>query len=158
MISSLVTEINFVNDGDYWISAQLTLPFTCIKVTDHLVSAWEVRNVGDKISATPARDGFFSVHIIDKEKDFVIGGEQERMGGPFKMTWAFNLEPVGEDSCRLITRGGMKSTPLWAAWIMGKIFYPPVHGLMSKVQLATIKKYAERDALGRTREPVAVAA
>jgi len=66
------------------------------------------------------------------------------------MTWAFVLEPVGEGACRLITRTRMKSTPEWAAWIMGKIVYPPLHGLMSKVQLATIKKHAQRDALRRT--------
>lgn len=125
--------------------------------TDHPVSAWEIRNVGDKLSATPAGDGFFTVHRVEREKYFVVGGEQERMGGPFKMTWAFILEPVGEDACRLITRARMKSGPAWAAWMMGKIAYPPVHGLMSKVQLATIRKYAERDALRRTPEQLAVA-
>ena len=126
--------------------------------TDHVVNAWELRNVGDKLSASPAGDDFFNVHRVDKPKDFVIGGDQERLGGPFKMTWSFVLEPVGVDACRLITRARMKSTPEWAAWIMGKIVYPALHGLMSKVQLATIKKYAQRDALGRIAKPVAIAA
>ncbi len=117
--------------------------------TDHLVDGWETRKVGDKLSATPAQDSFFDVYEIEPEKHFVIGGETERMGGPFKMTWAFILEPIGNDATHLISRSRMVSSPKWKEWLMGSLAYPPLHGLMSHVQLDTIKKLAERDAEAR---------
>jgi len=113
---------------------------------DHLVEGWETRQVGDKLAATPAQDSFYDVFQIEPEKYLVVGGETERMGGPFKMTWAFIVEPVGEDATHLITRARMESSPKWAEWLMGKVLYPPVHGLMSGVQLKNIKRLAERDA------------
>ena len=114
--------------------------------TDHLVEEWNSRNVDDRISATPRGDNFFKVYAVENKKHFVIGGEKERAGKPFRMTWAFVLEPVGEDATLLISRARMASSPRWKEWLMGKIAYPPVHGLMSHVQLDTIKKLAERDA------------
>jgi len=113
---------------------------------DHLVNDWEDRKVGERLSATPKQDSFFEVYEVEHEKHFVIGGEAEKMGGPFKTSWAFVLEPIGEDATHLITRAKMELSPKWMEWIMGEIFYPPVHGLMEAVQLKTIKRYAERDA------------
>jgi hypothetical protein len=117
---------------------------------DHLVNGWETREVGDRLAATPAHDSFYDVYQVEHEKYFVVGGETDRMGGPFKMTWAFILEPVGEDASHLITRARMVSSPKWAEWLMGNWFYPPVHGLMSHVQLKNIKQLAERDAQMRS--------
>lgn len=122
--------------------------------TDHLVNGWELRGLGDKISATPAQDSFFNVYAVEPERHFVIGGEAERMGDPFKMTWAFILEPIGEDATHLITRARMEASPEWKEWLMGNIMYPPVHGLMSHVQLDTLKKLAERDAQARIHDAV----
>lgn len=117
---------------------------------DHLVDEWKTRKVGDKLAATPARDSFYDVYEFEAGKYMVVGGETERMGGPFKMTWAFVVEPVGEDATRLTTRARMDSSPKWAEWFMGNLVYPPLHGLMSGVQLKNIKELAERDALQRT--------
>lgn len=114
--------------------------------TDHLVEDWKTRKVGDKLAATPARDSFYDVYQIEPGKYMVVGGETERLGGAFKMTWAFVVEPVGEDATRLITRARMDSSPKWAEWFMGNVLYPPIHGLMSGVQLRNIKRLAERDA------------
>lgn len=124
--------------------------------TDHLMAEWGERNIGDKMSATPAGDSFFNVYAMEPEKHFVIGGDTGRAGSPFKMTWAFVLEPIGEDAAHLISRARMESSPKWKEWIMAKIAYPPVHGLMSRVQLNTIKKYAERDAQARVAHHVLV--
>lgn len=125
--------------------------------TDHLVPGWESRQVGDKLSATLKGDEFFNVYDIEFEKHFIIGGQTQRAGGPFAMTWAFILEPIGDDATRLITRARMKSSPKWVDFAMGEIVYPPVHGLMSRVQLYNIKKLAERDARSRRYEPSTLA-
>ena len=124
--------------------------------TDHLVDGWGTRNVDDRLSATPAQDSFFNVHAVESERQFIIGGEAERMGGPFKMTWAFILEPIGGDATHLISRARMESSPKWIEWFMGNIAYPPLHGLMTHVQLDTIKKLAERDAQSRMQEEVII--
>jgi len=46
-----------------------------VKSTDHQVSKWGDRKVGDKISATPEGDSFFEVYQIEHENYFVIGGQ-----------------------------------------------------------------------------------
>jgi hypothetical protein len=120
--------------------------------TEHLVAGWETRNVGDRIDATPQHDKFFIVYDVSPETHFVIGGTTERDGKKFEMTWAFILEPIGGDATRLITRARMQTSPRWKEFLMGRIIYPPVHGLMSRVQLDTIKRLAERDAAVRAYE------
>lgn len=116
---------------------------------DHLVKGWETRETGDKLAATPAQNSFYEVYAIEHERHLIIGGETERLGGPFKMTWAFIFEPIGEDATHLISNARMASSPEWAEWFMGKVLYPPVHGFMSGVQLKNIKRIAERDARAR---------
>jgi hypothetical protein len=120
-----------------------------IKSTDHQVSEWTDRKVGERLSATPKKDSFFDVYQIEHEKFFVIGGEVKTPEGSLKTTWAFVLEPIGEDATHLIVRAKMIMTPKWKEWIMGNIVYPPVHGIMEGVQIKTIKHYAERDAQSR---------
>ena len=44
----------------------------------------------------------------------------------------------------------MIMTPMWKEWMAGNLFYPLAHGIMEAVQLNTIRKYAERDAVNRT--------
>ncbi|HKR04566.1 MAG TPA: SRPBCC family protein [Bacteroidia bacterium] len=118
--------------------------------TDYLVKGWETRNVGDKLSATPEHDSFFNVYAVEHEKYFVIGGETERMGGPFKMTWSFVLEPIGKDATHLITRARFESSPKWKEWLMGNVIYPPIHSMMTITQINSIKGIAERDAKARS--------
>ncbi|MBV6441123.1 MAG: SRPBCC family protein [Haliscomenobacteraceae bacterium CHB4] len=116
---------------------------------DHLVEGWESRAVGDRLSATPAQDGFFEVYAVEKERFFVIGGESDHTmltSGPFKMSWSFVLEPIGADATRLITRARGAIAPKWAEWLMGAVIYPPVHAIMQIAELKNIKRLAERDA------------
>lgn len=119
---------------------------------DHLVEGWETRKVGDKLAATPAQDGFFDVYAVGQEQHFVIGGEYEQSmfgGGPFKMSWAFVLQPIGLDATRLLTRVRGALEPKWADWLMGNVIYPPVHAIMQTAELKNIKRLAERDAQAR---------
>lgn len=125
--------------------------------TDYLVPGWEMRQLGEHLDATPARDSFFTVQEIEHERFMVIGGQTERAGGPFNMSWAFVVEPIGTDACRLISRARMKASPQWAEWLMGKVVYPPVHGLMSGVQLKTMRRLSERDAVCRVEHELAMA-
>lgn len=135
-----------------WYSIDL-LDHGGVPSIDYLKPEWTDRRPGDRLAATPAQDDFFEVYQISESNFFVIGGEAEKAKAvlkPFKMTWAFVLEPIGADATRLIVRAKMKSAPKWAEWLAGHVFYPPVHSLMTGVQLKTIKQIAERDA--RLRE------
>lgn len=116
---------------------------------DYPVDGWEKRSKGDKIDATPAKDSFFEVYAIKEMEYFIIGGETERLGSKFKMTWAFVTEPIGNDATHLVIRARMETSPDWKEWLLGNVVYPPVHGLMSAVQLKKIKSMAERDAHAR---------
>lgn len=113
------------------------------------VEGWESRRPGDKLAATPAGDTFFNVYNVKEDACFVLGGKTERLGSSFKMTWAFVTEPVGGDATHLVVRARMESTPEWKEWLLGKVVYPPIHGLMSEVQLKNLKNMAERDARAR---------
>lgn len=126
-----------------------------VKSTDHQEIKWTDRKVGDRLSATPKGDSFFEVYSIAHAKYFVIGGTTTTPEGAFKSTWAFAVEPIGEDATRLVVRAKMSMMPKWKEWWMGHVFYPPVHSIMEGVQLKTIRRYAERDAQHRTVMAVA---
>ena len=114
---------------------------------DHRVQGWETRKNGDKLWATPDdHEGFFEVYEIKYEKHFIIGGEGSRLGGPFKMTWAFVTEPISEDATRLTTRVRMEAEPRLSEWLMGAIVAPPIHAIMQKTQLKHLKNICEREA------------
>jgi hypothetical protein len=113
---------------------------------DFLVNGWDKRSVGDKIAATPKQDGFFEVYQVDFEKSFVIGGDNQRWNDPFKSTWSFFLEPIGNDATTLIVRVRMESSPRWKEWLLGSVILPPVHLLMQTAQLRNLKHITERDA------------
>jgi hypothetical protein len=131
-----------------WYSIDL-LDNANIPSTDHIEEHWEDRRQGDRLAATPKKDSFFEVYEVENEERYIIGGQTERMGGPFRMTWAFVLEPIGKDATHLVVRAKMEASPKWAEWLMGNVLYPPIHGLMELVQIRTIKRYAERDAFKR---------
>ena len=135
-----------------WYSIDL-LDHGGVPSINHLVEGWETRNPGDKLAATPAIDSFFEVYAIEKEKYFIIGGDGHRLGGDFKMRWAFIVEPIGEDATRLIARVRMKAAPKISEWFQGNLLAPAMHGLMQQVQLKTIKRLSERDAEKRREIP-----
>ena len=122
---------------------------------DHLVKSWQTRKIGDKLWALPDdQDGFFEVYEVKHEKHFIIGGEGSRLGGPFKITWAFVIDPIGEDATRLTTRARMEAAPRLSEWLMGAIVAPPIHTIMQKTQLKHLKNICEREAQVRKFDPV----
>ena len=127
-----------------------------VRSTDHIVDVWPNRQVGERIPATPKLDSFFEVLEVSKDHYFVLGGKTTTENGIFKMSWTFELEPIGDDATHLVVRARMIMSPKFKEWFMGTILYPPVHGLMELVQLRTIKHYAQRDALERSTRKVQI--
>jgi hypothetical protein len=103
---------------------------------------------GDVIPALPKRPGGFRVLAVDPPRSLVIGSPSlaedapAEAWPPWRDTWAFALEPIGDDACRLITRvraeyaSGVKLALITA-------FMSGAHALMGRVQLHNIKRRAE---------------
>lgn len=120
--------------------------------TDHLVNTWTDRRKGDHIPALRGSQDYFEVWDLEPESYLVLTAHSHPPKAPFRTSWAFALEPVGSDATRLVVRARMEAAPKWSEWLMGRVVYPPVHGLMSAVQLKNLRLYAERDA--QLRQPL----
>ena len=120
-----------------------------IPSTDHIVDEWTERKPGERIPANPKRTVFFDVLEVEHEKSFVLGAKMRTPRSMAKTSWAFMLEPIGSDATHLVVRAKMIMSQKIKEWLMGKIVYPPVHGLMESVQLANLKRFAERTARAR---------
>lgn len=116
---------------------------------DHPVAGWATRSPGELVAVTPDKNSFYEVYAVDPEVSFVMGGSTDRLGAHFSMTWAFVLQQVGSDACRLFTRVRIEGAPPWKEWLVAGVFYPPVHAVMERTQLKNIKHLAERDAWQR---------
>ena len=114
---------------------------------ERLVPGWTSRAPGDQIAADPAATGFFDVYTVIPGRALVIGNTFERLGGHFRMRWAFVLEPIGADACHLYTRVRAQGEPAPIEWLLADVLYPPLHALMQGVQLKTIKRLAETAAM-----------
>lgn len=121
---------------------------------DHLVDVWTDRQKGDHIPVLRGSQDHFEVHDLEPGNYLVLKAESKPPKDPFRTSWAFALEPVGSDATHLVVRARMEAAPKWNEWLMGHLWYPPVHGLMTAVQLKHLKLYAERDA--QLRQPAAL--
>ena len=79
---------------------------------DRVHPEWQALAEGDLIPAVPDGSSHFGVLLLEKNRALVLGTPSLRKSGPpvqepaapFRMTWAFVLEPIGEDACWLGTR------------------------------------------------------
>lgn len=113
------------------------------KSDTHPHPEWKERKPGEKVSATPAQDGSYTVLEVRSGEHFVIGGETDRMGGHIRTSWSFVLEPIGKDATHLVTRVRAVGEPQWSAWLQGSVIFPPIHALMQHAQLKNLKRLAE---------------
>jgi hypothetical protein len=112
---------------------------------------WQDIAEGDLIAALPGSDNYFGVLRLEPNRALVLGSPSLRVSGPFcdadelpfRVTWAFVLERVGEDATLLRARVRVEvddSLPLLArhGWEL------LAHEVMQREQLANLKKRAEK--------------
>ena len=108
--------------------------------------------VGDIIPALPDRSGGFCVLATDPPRSLILGspsllpGEDraKRSEEPaWRDTWAFALEPIGEDATLLVTRVRADYVPGIKLALVTS-FMAGAHALMERAQLRNIKRRAER--------------
>jgi hypothetical protein len=104
--------------------------------------------VGDTVALSPG--GGFTVAVLEPGRSLVLRIPMDPLtGGPssdrsrvvLDWTWAFILEPVGKHGCRLIIRVRGDLRPRWL--VVGLPLLDPVHLLMERKMLQTIKQRAE---------------
>lgn len=108
-----------------------------------LHEGWTDRRIGDVVDATPALNGGYRVLDVQRGRCLVLEAETDRLGGHIRTTWSFVLEPIGPDATRLITRVRGIGEPAWSAWLQGAAIFPPVHAVMQRAQLTSVKRLAE---------------
>jgi hypothetical protein len=105
---------------------------------DQIIPEYQHLNVGDKVRIVPeGRDPYFVVFAIKPGRAIILGGDDP------PTTWAFNLEPIDDNTTRLIIRWRQdyESTP---GNILGwRVFTDPITFVMERKLLQGIKVRAE---------------
>jgi hypothetical protein len=116
----------------------------------HVHPEWQNLAPGDLLLATPDGSAAFGVLELEFERALVVGSPSLRSGGPkapgheppFKMTWAFALEPIGSDATLLYSRVRADFEPSAAFWARYG-WELLAHEVMQRAQLGSIKRLAE---------------
>jgi hypothetical protein len=106
--------------------------------TDRIIPEYQHIEVGDKVRIVPeGRDPYFLVRAIEPGRAIILGGDDP------PTTWAFVLEPIDDNSARLLVRWRQdyESTP---GNILGwRLITDPITFVMERKLLQGIKARAE---------------
>jgi hypothetical protein len=100
-------------------------------------------HVGDVFPWTPTDGDGFIVRDIEPDRALVLGGTPP----PFRMSWAFALQPLDETTTRLIARCRAVPRSMRVGLLL-RLFHP-IHFAMQRKQLLTLKRRAEANAAYR---------
>ncbi|MFO0750545.1 MAG: SRPBCC family protein [Myxococcota bacterium] len=116
---------------------------------DRIVPGLQSLAVGDLIPANPERPGDFAVLRLEPERALVLGSPALLPGAPlptgappWRSTWTFALEPIGDDATRLFVR-------VRADYVRGfkmalaKPFMATLHEVMERRQIANLRRRIE---------------
>jgi hypothetical protein len=117
---------------------------------DRIVPELQHLAVGDLIPARPRGDEAFAVLRLEPARSLVIGSpsllssEAPRPAdtAAWRTSWAFALQPIGEDATRLLVRVRAGYEPS-ARLALVRPALAAVHELMERVQLRNLKRRAE---------------
>jgi hypothetical protein len=118
---------------------------------DHLEPSLQHLAVGDVLPVRAEGEDGFAVLRLEEPKVLVLGAPSLLGDGrappekpePYLGTWAFVLEPIGDDATRLLVRVRAESARgVYPALL--RVLIPPVHRFMQAEQLRNLKKRAER--------------
>jgi hypothetical protein len=107
-----------------------------VKSAERIVGEFQQIQVGDIFPMRPTDDDTFVVRLVEPERALVLG---DAAGG---MAWEFVLEPVDEDSTRVIARVRATYDTL-ALGLFLKVVWHPTHFAMERRQLLNLKRRVE---------------
>lgn len=126
---------------------------------EHVVPGLQDLRIGDVVPTGPGPDDGYEVRRIEPPHALVLGADFDRRSGlrlppgapgedVLRVSWAFVLEPLGQDACRLITRVRGRAESRWTELTYVRLLAPVVHAVMERAQLRGLRRRAERDVLG----------
>ena len=107
-----------------------------VRSAERIVPELQQVRVGDIFPMSPKVEDTFVVRLVEPERALVLG---DAAGG---MAWEFVLEPVDEDSTRVIAR--VRATyDKPALGLFLKVLWRPTHFAMERRQLVNLKRLVE---------------
>jgi hypothetical protein len=110
---------------------------------DRIIPEHQHIKVGDKVRIVPeGRDPYFVVSAIEPGRAIILGGDDP------PTTWAFNLEPINDNTTRLIIRWRQDYEPTPGNVLGWRVFTDPITFVMERKLLQGIKARVEASASG----------
>jgi hypothetical protein len=111
-----------------------------IHSTDRIIPELQNLQAGDVVRLGPEGYPAYRVAAIELGRVLVLVGEDPDMGAH---SWAFVLEPIDEQTTRLIVRSRDDYLPTLANVVIWRLITEPVHFVMERKMLLGIKQRAE---------------
>jgi hypothetical protein len=103
-----------------------------------IIPEYQLLEVGDKVRLVPeGREPYFVVSAIEPGRAIVLAGDDP------PTTWGFILEPVDENTTRLIVRWRQDYEPTFGNVLGWRVFTDPITFVMERKMLQGIKVRAE---------------
>jgi len=118
-----------------------------------VIASYQHREVGDTVWLAPPdsfdNGGRMTIAHLDPEQAMVLMTPEDAKsvasgGESAHGFWAFEVHPVGEQTCRLVMRSSNGSLPTRAEIAAQRLFWEPMHFVMERKMMLTIKRLAER--------------
>lgn len=105
---------------------------------DQIVPEYQDLQAGDKIRISQSDSTpYFVVNAIEPGRAIVLGGDDPLT------TWSFNLEPIDQDTTRLIIRFRQQYEPSFSNIVGWRVFTDPIAFVMERKMLQGIKARVE---------------
>jgi hypothetical protein len=115
-----------------------------IHSANQVIPELQALRVGDIVRLGPEGYPAYHVEAIEPDRALVLGGNDPEMG---IHSWAFVLEPIDEQTTRLIVRSRDDYPPTLTNVIIWRLITEPVHFVMERKMLLGIKQRAEAGAM-----------
>jgi hypothetical protein len=143
------------NRGGFYTYDALVTPFKLdIHSADEIESEWQDLKVGeDYVTLDPQEQMKMTIAILEAERAFVIrsgapGEPPQAPGDSFRgeldCSWGVHLEPINEETTRLIIRWRAPWQDVMAARVAKSVVIEPAHFTMEERMLRGIRDRAER--------------
>ena len=114
---------------------------------DRIIPEYQQLKVGDKVRLVPeGREPYFLVSAVEPGRAIILGGDDP------PTTWVFILQPIDNNSTRLIVRWRQDYEPSFGNIIGWRVFTDPITFVMERKLLQGIKARVEAAAPNRQDE------
>jgi hypothetical protein len=157
-----LVQLGQARGGFYTYDALERLFGAAIQNADRLLPEFQHLRVGDTVRLSPA--GGPRVVVVDPEKALVLHDRMDVRTGRsvprealaellVDWSWAFALQPVGEQATRFVVRTRARLTPRLPLLPFTLLLLEPAHFIMERGMLLGIKRRAESSAARDVRSP-----